>query len=536
MQRHAGLARHLEATMLKSAKVKKKTIAYHPVVRRDGIILSIKKLLRLLEFAVRSGNRTRAQRLAREILKHHVKNRLDLIRRVDSLLAKLGHSAPAAKPAQKRKSTMSAAGIARIRAAQKARWAKIKAAKPAAKAKHKLSAAAIAEKAQLSKKQAGEILERLAELAYKNAKDTFTLPGIGRLVLKNRGSRVPFKPIIPISIPEDFQLKGKVHPVWFATDRQINDGCDGFTGKPDPDHKITRGRVNVFVPDAHRFGETGASLLKKLWRRDLRDDRLRIQRLEVLGNNLFFREIQHAMEIVREAGQTSHALVYLHGYNVPFQDAAIRAAQLDCDLQVAGATAFFSWPSRGSKYRYAADEASIEDSEASIMDFLADFAANCGAEKIHIIAHSMGNRGLLRAMQRIAAVAELKSKVKFSQIFLAAPDVGRNLFLDLARLYPQFAERTTLYSSRADWAVWASQVVHSGPRAGYFKPYTVVKDVDTVAVPNFNVDLLGHSYYAEAEALLYDIHSLMRHNEEPGQRQRIRPAAHAGMNFWELEK
>ncbi|HEX3988657.1 MAG TPA: HU family DNA-binding protein, partial [Verrucomicrobiae bacterium] len=44
--------------------------------------------------------------------------------------------------------------------------------------------AAVADKAQLSKKQAGEILDHLASLAYKHAKDTFTLPGIGKLVLK----------------------------------------------------------------------------------------------------------------------------------------------------------------------------------------------------------------------------------------------------------------------------------------------------------------------------------------------------------------
>jgi DNA-binding protein HU-beta len=50
-------------------------------------------------------------------------------------------------------------------------------------------AAAIAEKAEISKKQAVEILEHIATLAYKHAKDTFTLPGIGKLVLKNRAAR-----------------------------------------------------------------------------------------------------------------------------------------------------------------------------------------------------------------------------------------------------------------------------------------------------------------------------------------------------------
>ncbi len=55
-------------------------------------------------------------------------------------------------------------------------------------------AAAVAEKAALSKKQAVEILDHIAELAYKHAKDTFTLPGIGKLVLRNRAARLGRNP------------------------------------------------------------------------------------------------------------------------------------------------------------------------------------------------------------------------------------------------------------------------------------------------------------------------------------------------------
>jgi DNA-binding protein HU-beta len=50
-------------------------------------------------------------------------------------------------------------------------------------------AASIAEKSEISKKQATEILDHIAQLAYKHAKDTFTLPGIGKLVLRNVPSR-----------------------------------------------------------------------------------------------------------------------------------------------------------------------------------------------------------------------------------------------------------------------------------------------------------------------------------------------------------
>lgn len=55
-------------------------------------------------------------------------------------------------------------------------------------------AAAIAEKSGITKKQAKEILELLAQLAYKHAKNGFTLPGIGKLVVRNRAARIGRNP------------------------------------------------------------------------------------------------------------------------------------------------------------------------------------------------------------------------------------------------------------------------------------------------------------------------------------------------------
>ena len=50
-------------------------------------------------------------------------------------------------------------------------------------------AATIAEKNEISKKQATQILDTIAQLAYKQARNTFTLPGLGKLVLVNRPAR-----------------------------------------------------------------------------------------------------------------------------------------------------------------------------------------------------------------------------------------------------------------------------------------------------------------------------------------------------------
>jgi DNA-binding protein HU-beta len=55
-------------------------------------------------------------------------------------------------------------------------------------------AAEIANKTGVTKKTATDILEFIAALAYKNAKNTFTLPGLGKLVLVNRKARMGRNP------------------------------------------------------------------------------------------------------------------------------------------------------------------------------------------------------------------------------------------------------------------------------------------------------------------------------------------------------
>jgi DNA-binding protein HU-beta len=55
-------------------------------------------------------------------------------------------------------------------------------------------AASVAETVGLTKKQATETIEALVALAYKNAKNTFTIPGLGKLVLVNRKARMGRNP------------------------------------------------------------------------------------------------------------------------------------------------------------------------------------------------------------------------------------------------------------------------------------------------------------------------------------------------------
>ena len=72
--------------------------------------------------------------------------------------------------------------------------------------------AGVAEATEISKKQAGAVIEALVSLAYKNAKNGFTVPGLGKLVLVNRKARMGRNPATgaTIKIPAKRVVKFRV--------------------------------------------------------------------------------------------------------------------------------------------------------------------------------------------------------------------------------------------------------------------------------------------------------------------------------------
>jgi DNA-binding protein HU-beta len=80
------------------------------------------------------------------------------------------------------------------------------AAKPMTKSK---IVAAVAEKVGITKKQAGLALETLAQMSYKEAKNGFTFPGVGKLVVRSYKARMGRNPQTgeAIKIPARKRLK-----------------------------------------------------------------------------------------------------------------------------------------------------------------------------------------------------------------------------------------------------------------------------------------------------------------------------------------
>ena len=336
------------------------------------------------------------------------------------------------------------------------------------------------------------------------------------------------EPPIP-NKPTDRGDGGVEYTVWYGTNRRLSKTNSGeICYSSERDTKLHYGTCRVLIPKWHKFGVLESTGLSGWFGRVIRkrDDRLTIVDLRELKEAHFWNSLQASLKLVTAKERV--ALVYIHGYNVSFEDAALRCAQMGVDLKVPGATAFYSWPSRAELKAYTIDEATIEGSESHLTEFLIKFAANSGAERVDVIAHSMGNRGFLRSV----IAAEKKTSIRFGQIILAAPDVDADVFRNLATIYPRISDRTTLYVSQKDKALWLSQCAHGYDRAGYNPPIMVIPDIDTVEVSNIDVTLLGHGYYGDAHGVLYDIHELIWTGRAPRERARIDPVANMGNPYW----
>ncbi len=121
----------------------------------------------------------------------------------------------------------------------------------------------------------------------------------------------------------------------------------------------------------------------------------------------------------------------------------------------------------------------------------------------------MGNRALVQALSQIAREHLAGDGPLFQNAILAAPDVDRRVFIELASAFRSQAARVTLYASDTDKALAAAQTLQRFPRAGDANPLLAVAGVDSIDASIINTDFWNHSYFADTR-LLNDIQALMR--------------------------
>ncbi len=178
----------------------------------------------------------------------------------------------------------------------------------------------------------------------------------------------------------------------------------------------------------------------------------------------------------------------------------------------------YSWPSNGEAILYTHDVNNAEASVAHLKAFLKDVAARSGAESITIIAHSMGSRTLTTALNEVGLEMREGDGPVVKEIVLAAPDIDRDVFLNVVEAVRRTAERVTLYASSRDKVLQISMALNGFPRLGDATNGVVVfNGGDSIDASAVGGDILAHSYFGET-SVLADLYALILHGFPPDKR------------------
>jgi len=222
-------------------------------------------------------------------------------------------------------------------------------------------------------------------------------------------------------------------------------------------------------------------------------------------------------------------LVFVHGFNTSFEDAAVRAAQLTADIGFDGAVVLYSWPSAASVASYVRDQQAARNAGFHLLRILRGHAVAALPDHIHLLGHSMGSEVIGKSLSLIATDDSLP---RLGQAVFAAPDLDARVFRReiLPRLVPR-AARVTLYASTDDEALRASRAVNGVWRLGLGGDSLVVApDMDTVDASRVQADALGHTLFGN-QSFLADLATLLAEGRPPAER-RLLAIRRGDLTFW----
>jgi len=275
-------------------------------------------------------------------------------------------------------------------------------------------------------------------------------------------------------------------PIYFATTR-IHSGGNELYGGSDSDTTYF-GRVIMQIPAEiiEQQGRERANMLGRLDRR--RTD---------LSGAKFFKRVRHRTLNLNQAAESieaflsrtalfkNQALIFIHGFNVNFNEATQRISQIAFDLEFDGALVAFSWASlgRGDPIAYKSDRGRADRSVQRFTALLDQLSERFPNLKLHIIAHSMGNRILTRALHQIAQRPRYAKRPNIGEIILAHADVDPEWCKKLGKARP-FVRGITNYVNRDDWALLAAKAFRLGKgRCGRLpRVYKGIETIDTTGM------------------------------------------------------
>lgn len=335
-------------------------------------------------------------------------------------------------------------------------------------------------------------------------------------------------------------LPASKRTIYFATNREVvnrNGDIDTYFGNKSVDatDEMTFGSCVVSIPVNHIPGGLEQPGRRLIFWTEASDSK----RHFVIEK---FNPRRPFVELVENV-KGDDILIFVHGYNNTLKSAVFRAAQIQYDIGFydKGRVIAFSWPSVGHtlvnvsnpfdhkiptvKTAYGADEDQAKLSHSFLAELIKKLSGELKARKsdgkIHVLAHSMGNRVVLNALHEVYALKDSKDKVsKLGYVILAAPDITGVKYSNVREALFDSCERVTFYYSPDDGALLLSQGIHVDKPIGLSATYDETR-MDTINATKrtriFNS--LGHTYVMDAKPLLTDLRLLVVQGLRPEKRR-----------------
>jgi esterase/lipase superfamily enzyme len=277
----------------------------------------------------------------------------------------------------------------------------------------------------------------------------------------------------------------------------INDsfGCDDKSFAVTGDNQLKFGLCKISVPKNHANGEIPFS----------EDSRK--------SSNDYFKILDgqplSEKDLIKSLKQSKYpVLIFVHGFNVKYQEAVLRASGLAYDLKYQGPIILFSWPS-GSKEgivesallnrTYYNNLVSAHNSVAIFKNFLLKLKEN--NVEINLMVHSMGHEVVLPALAQIDQESPSRSNKPFvNHLILNAPDFEVSEFKKISKNLQATSANITLYCSSNDKAMIASKTFNKSDRLGACS-FSEGFDMINVGLIDDRTFSLGHGYYSSREII-----------------------------------
>ncbi len=234
-----------------------------------------------------------------------------------------------------------------------------------------------------------------------------------------------------------------------------------------------------------------------------------------------------------ETGSQS-VVVFVHGYNYGFERTCRMAAEMQRSLDGDALVVMFSWPSNGIATDYVSDLADVEWSVPLLARFLDQLGDRIGPDGIQILAHSMGSRGTVAALERLGA--RRSERPVIGRLVLLAPDFDAQTFVERLPELSPLAGSMTLYASSNDTPLKLSRQLSGYPRLGEAGEFlTVVPGLETVDVSPAGIyQVFGHEYFFYHPLVAADLAELLSIGADAAERSGLVSRRRDGITHWEI--